>query len=347
MLPTASASWRKLALGCIALATAVACIPSDDSVTQDYAKRLSKILQRELPPAQPAQLNYPRPRDLSVEQTTTTISVREFLSLRQCEVHSALANKNSLLGKFAKSSQALFLDLAILYAGSECVAQLQANKQLTLARRLAQQLEHKEQQLPRLLWRAILGADENAAFWSITASADNYPSESSNRPIVAIQELSRDAKRILGGDYNLTYEQQAKFEKQLQGLRSGDGGVLFRHLTALSSSLQVADSMLAQRLTKPLCLQTAPTPKARYLQNVVERFFIPKVQKSAVLLHQRYRQLMPAYLELEQILVTGAPRAYQNWAKQRQQYFAKGLSASKEHVLLIQKIYQQCGLRVG
>lgn len=325
----------------------LACNNADKSAAQDYVVRLSNVLDRPAMPQSSPHSAYPRPRDLAVVEPENTLSVREFLSFRQCELHAAVAEKNSLLGKFAESSQALFMDLTILALGPACVSQLHQDGQKLLADKLQSMLKQKQLHLTSSLWKAILGGPENAGFWSINPQPPDYPLRVHQDPRAAIDLLVRFVERVKRRDYVLTKEEETQIENSLARLNYGDGGTLAGHIDHLQNQLTIANTLVKDRLESPLCLARSPTPSARNLQNIVQKFFIPKVQKQAVHLNQRFQQLMPAYQALEAALQRAEPSRYKVWREARDQRLAEGLAATKTHVLLLQQLYIQCGLQPG
>ncbi len=325
----------------------VACAPGVDTIGADYLARLSSVLDSEYSTEKIAELEFPPPRALTLNGSKATISIREFLSMRQCELHMALAEKNSLIGKLAEPSQALFMDLEILHTAPECVTQLQQDRQLQLAEKLSAGIEEKKQGLATKLWLAILGADEHRKFWQSASTRSNYPGEVNSQVVPALQVLLRFVEQIQDGNYQVSLQQQSDVERSLNVLRSGDGGALFERLIELDADLNLANQLLKQRIEQPLCLNGNPTQSARYLQNVVNKFFIDVIQRQAVALKQRYQQLMPVYQKLETKLLSGAPPAYLAWRKDRDAMFNAGLAAPKKHVSYLQTIYSQCGLQAG
>ncbi len=325
----------------------IACTPAVDTVGADYLARLSSVLESEFTAENIGDLDYPTPRDLVITGGKATISIREFLSIRQCKLHTALAEKNSLIGKFAEPSQALFMDLEVLHTAPECVTQLQKDQQLQLAEKLSTGIEEKKQGLATKLWLAILGADEHRKFWQSASTRSNYPGEVNSQVVPALQVLLRFVEQVQDGNYQVSLQQQSDVERSLNVLRSGDGGALFKRLIELDADLNLANQLLKQRIEQPLCLNGSPTQSARYLQNVVNKFFIDVIQRQAVALKQRYQQLMPVYQKLETKLLSGAPPAYLAWRKDREAMFNAGLAAPKKHVSYLQTIYSQCGLQAG
>ena len=309
--------------------------------------RLANVLKVAQPDhAGTTSLRFPERRERLYSAESEALSIREFLSLRKCRLHTLIATKNSLIGKVAPSSQHLFLDLDILHHGPACVDQLRRDNQTGLADKLEQFLAQKETRVPELLWHALLGSNENAQLWMVR-KIDRYPQQVPGDIEESLLGLSRFAAAVLAGKYNFSPANNDDIETLLSALRHGDAGLLLHELSQLDRQLQNANLVVQQRLSRPLCLQPQPTPQARYFENVVRQQFIERVQRHAVALQQRYTQLLPAYRELESLLQAYEPPVYRQWRGQRDTQLDAGLSASKKHAQQLQRLYQQCGLRPG
>ena len=106
--------------------------------SSDYQKRIQNILSVDVSLEKFDRLTYPRQR-LLVKQDRkkkNSISIREFLSLRECKLHLVLAQRNSLIGKVAPASQLMFNDLQILEYIPECIEQLVEKNNTLMAQKL-------------------------------------------------------------------------------------------------------------------------------------------------------------------------------------------------------------------
>lgn len=321
----------------------IAC-SSQQGTLEDYLNRLENVLDVNSERTQTALLNFPTARDLILKPSSSNISIREFLSLRKCKLHTIIAHRNSLIGKVSKPSQLLFNDLDILADGPDCLTQIEDK---ALAKKLQLYLSEKQQNIGTVLWKAILGESENRSFWIADHGIKNYPYQLKQETLPSIKALSSFVDSVMLGHYTFSDENYQQIERHLGQLRFGDGGMLLFHYARLKDGLQLGNTLIEKRLARPLCLQNKPTDAARYFQNVVNEVFVKKLQKKAVLLNQREAQLIPDYLQLESQLLEHAPSAYQQWANARGQLINNGKAATKQHAQTIQKLYQQCGLTVG
>jgi hypothetical protein len=216
-----------------------------------------------------------------------------------------------------------------------------------LATKLSLFLQQKENNLNTLVWYALLGQSENASFWHDKQNNTQYPLELSIDVSADVIGLEKFASRVINGERFFSPQETSQVERYLGHLRAGDGGRLLGEYQHLINGLAKANSVIQQRLDSPLCLSATPTQNARYFANVINTRFIKHVQKHSVRLGQRAEKLLSAYYTLEKPLLDYAAKDYQMWAQKRDAVIQEGQSATLQHVRLIQKLYQQCGLRAG
>lgn len=332
----------------ITLSLLTACDRQSDP-TADYTSRLSSVLNVDV--SKDLQLNesvypaFPALKELTLIESEHSISIREFLGLRECRLHLVIAERNSQMGKVAPSSQRLKNDLDILATGPACLATLENQ---TLKSTLQRYLEIKKTDLPKRLWHALLAQAEYRQFWlqkSYTPSyPDQLPSSTVNSDLLTIETF---AAKILNGQYQVSDTEFNQLEQSLGRLRYGDGGQLLTELHNLHKSLTTANSAIDYRLKHKLCIRQQPTNAARNLQNVVNKFFIANVQAKAVKLVKRHAQLRITIERLEASLHPHSNEAYQEWVKSRNLTFDRGLTAALKHAQKLQRLYTQCGLSAG
>lgn len=319
-----------------AIALLSACTKQNSDV-DEYVERLENVLERNAATISTEfSAPFPQQRQLHLTLPPSELSVREFLSLRGCELHTTLAHRNSQLGKVSSASQKLFSDLHILTQGPKCVEQLGESE---LTSKLVRFLKQKQQNLNVILWHALLAQPEHASFWRSNISNNNAIDVR-----IEITSLSEFSNQVLRGKTDFSKQQFDDIERHLGRLRFGGGGQLLEQYSQLIVGLRRANSVIKKRLEQPLCISNAPTQKAHFFKNVVNKFFIKSVQRHAVKLNQQAKQLIPIFSELEEPLLEYSSADYKAWARKRKQLMAQGQSATMEHVKLLQKLYQQCGL---
>ncbi|MDB4511978.1 DUF3080 domain-containing protein [Arenicella sp.] len=324
-----------------------ACADSQQNDAKEYAQRVANVLDIDLSGAIEPVLTFPSSSELTISPAQHKLSIREFMSMRQCKLHTIVASKNSQMGRLAPASQVLFSDLQVLRYGPECVAQLRGDDQLELADKLERYLSSKETLIEEIMWQAILGSSENAKFWSRSKRIDNYPDELSVDPLQSIESLQRLIEDVQDNHYSVSPQRELEIEDSLRNLSYADGGLLLQRLARVNAGLGMADELIQQALLRPLCFDAKPNQKSNFLKNVVLKFFIGQVQPRLVKLLQRYQQLMPHYLQLENLLSDSAPPAYQQWQKQRQNVFEQAHNSAKRHVANLQQIFTQCGIQLN
>ena len=319
------------------------CTAQNDG--DEYLDRLSRVLEVERPELDLIHLRFPPLRDLAFEQKKNSISIKSFLGLRECRLHTVIAERNSQLGRLASASQKLFNDLKILESGPECLTKLENGEFKTT---LSTYLDQKRNSLPKVLAHALLAQPEYKTLWQAKSNLENYPKYlPSNSVVNDLAMLDLFANQILKGDYKLTDSELDDIELALGRLRFGDAGHLLQELEKLNSVLEAANGMIKQKLSKKLCANTKPTPNSKYFQNVVGLYFIEKIQPRLVLLSQRFQQLMPTLKRFEKTLSAYSQTKFINWIEQRNERFEKALNAPREHAILIQALFDQCGIQNG
>lgn len=170
-----------------------------EAMLDNYVLRLGRAVDE---PAAGADLAPPASRPSLGDRyplAGTRIDLLEFLKLRSCRLQAAIAHRNSSLGKLAQPSQRLLNSVDFLRWVDPCITRMTAQGNMIIAGRLQQAAEQKTGQLPRLLWRAMLGAEEARLFWSRPSSLDSYPENTGVALIGTLEQLHRLASAWLAG----------------------------------------------------------------------------------------------------------------------------------------------------
>lgn len=286
---------------------------------------------------------FPSRRELKLAIENSELSVREFLSLRECKLHVTLAHRNSLIGKVAPDSQLLFNDLEIIEFAKPCLQKIQ-NK--ALKAKLEAFIDTKQANLNASFWNAIIAGKEMQKFWRSTNHNQDYPQQLKQESVYDLDNLIKFVLRHQRQASSLSTDEQNVIENQLGQLRFGDGGQLVHEFAELDYFLEHANQLIRAAIERPLCLQAKPTTKAIYLSNVVNQFFINGVQLHSARLLRRQKQLMPSVHALESALGNVAPTTFRTWQDQRDKLLSNTKTVS-DHAQLLQTLYQQCGLKIG
>ena len=328
-----------------------ACQAGYDNQLEDYLNRLENILKVDRTDIIKAQNGVtlksalpkiPSQRATQIELLTAeaSIGILEFLSLDKCAIQQTIAEKNNNLGKVAAQSQQLLNSITFIQQAPACLEILKTEQLDQLQHKLQHSFETKTQQLPYLLWHASLNGAEYRSFWK-TANIDyQYPlALPINQPLALknLFEFSQDVLLLKNPSINL--------EQTLGIIRQGDGGQLLAAYTHLLNQLQVANQLVQTALAKPFCQANNPNltqPNIKILHNMVTSFFIPKIQRWSNDLNKRYEELIPSISKLDALYENIEHPKIKQWRKQRNQLFQQARSATKNHVKMINQLYQQC-----
>ena len=310
---------------------------ADDSAMplEDYAVRLARVLDVDLPPATDSQ-RYPLPRvrDLRVESAADRVDILDFLAMGDCRLQAVVAEKNSSLGRVADESGQLKLDLDFLRHGEACAAMLTAEEP-ALADELRRVIRLKQTRLASRIWQATLGGAEFRRFWHSDYSATIDP-----RTLQAIQALALDISRWLQGDYS-DYDD---LDQLLGIIGEGSGGGMLRAWEELGGGLQRATLAVKTFSAKrPLCYDGMQTPEADIFRRVVMKFFVGEIQKTVAGLNRTTHELMPVIHDLENRLSVAEPAAYTDWRGERDAMIEAARLAMVAHVGALEPLMVQCG----
>jgi len=284
----------------------------------------------------------PRPGKLRLEMPSGNLDTLDFLALSGCAVQVTIGKRNSSLGRMAKSSQRLLLELEYLRLAPDCISHLRDSNKDGLADLLEQSWQQKREQLPALIFNATLGGDEYRAFWRSSPAVADYPRVSKSVTIPALLAINRLVRRWLNGDYRAD---NRGFELLLGEVAGGDGGVLLKALSRQHDWLQTADLLLQQRMTRgPLCAPGIRFAAADILPTVIRKYFIGQIQPEAARMNRRFYDLLPPVTELEKELTSILPRDYLSWMQHRNARFDAAAGAPRRHVQQLQAIQEPCAV---
>lgn len=307
-----------------------------------YLDRLGRTLEQEAispPPAAPIS-RRPRTGQLRIDIAPDKFGALDFLDLRGCELQVTIGKRNSSLGKLARDSQRLLLELEFLRLAPACVTFLREQGETALAERLQLSWHSKKDQLPAFIFNATLANDEYQQFWKSRLPAPEYPANTASAVISALEAIDALALQWLAGDYRA--DNQA-FEILLYRVSLGDGGTLWRALAHQQAWLEAADGLVQRRRSAgPLCSAQYRPQAADILPVVVRKFFIDGIQPRAAQLGQRQYQLLAPVSSLESRLGDTLPPAYVQWQAGRDTQLEQLAGAPMRHVAQLQQTLESC-----
>lgn len=324
------------------LALLGACQSGDpDGPYSNYLTRLGRTLEVE-PPA-PGASSLPRPPrsgELQLAVAAGSLDALDFLAISGCAVQVTIGRRNSSLGRMARPSQRLLLELEYLRLAPECIDYQRARGRDDLAGTLQQAWDLKRRQLPARVFNATLGGTEYRSLWRLPARAGDYPATVGSRVISALHAIDDHARRWLAGDFQAD---NLAFELLLSEVATGDAGALLQALARQGEWLRAADAVVARRAARgPLCAPRIRPAAADILPNVTRKYFVGEIQPRAAALGRRYHQLLPPLASLEDLLEPVLPPAYEDWRRQRDALLTELAAAPRRHVEQLIAIQRPC-----
>ncbi len=269
-----------------------------------------------------------------------SLDALDFLAISGCAVQVTIGKRNSSLGRMARDSQRLLLELEFLQLAPECIAYQRKQGQADIADTLDTAWKLKRQQLPALIFNATLGGDEFREFWRGGTPGADYPDTAGSQVITAMEAINALVGRWLSGDYRAD---NWDFEILLSQVATGDGGLLLSALAMQDGWLAAADGMVSRRLDSgPLCRPGFRPEAATILDNVISRFFIGELQPGAAALGSRFHELLPSIHALETQLEPVLPEPYVTWQRRRDDQFSRFTAAPRRHVEKLQALRAPC-----
>ncbi len=327
---------------CLALAVLQACHSSGpDSPFKRYLSQLELALSV----TRPTVRTTPVPLLPGVEQLQWaippgSIDTLDFLQLSGCAVQANIGRRQTRLGRFAKPSQRLLLELEYLRLAPACIHRLRDDHKHALADSLEAGRLEKTAQLPMLVFNTTLGSDEYHALWLDTPVPSDYPRSSSNARSFALAAINGQARRWLNGDY---HAHNRDFELLLSEVAGGDGGLHLQDWSRQIDWLATADLMLEQGMaTAVLCSEYTADPTAVNRTAIATAYFIDVIQPLIRQSQLHYREILAPVTALETQLGGALPPLYRRWITARAQHVAALTRAPDNHLSLLHRIQQDC-----
>ena len=319
---------------------------STEGAYREYYERLQRTLDLgRAPSPQPPPPVPPRSGALQLTLESGDINALDFLALHGCALQINIGRRNSSLGRLAKASQTLLLDLEFMRLAPECIEELEREGRNALVQQLKKALALKRTQLPARVFNATLGSDEYRAFWRAKRPPGEFPAVPDAFTLQALYAINAAVQRWLTGDYSV---EDFEFELLLSEVAGGSGGSLLRGFARQAHWLAEADALLQARHNRgPLCASNLRHSAADILPNVVAKYFVARIQPGAVALNSAYQALVPPVRELESLLRGALPSAYQGWHADRDALLERGARAPRLHVESIQGMLEDCGATAG
>ena len=341
----------------------------------DYAARLSRVLDTPLPDSFNDKITTPLPKladSATLKQAIegVNINLREFYALQDCELGTVVAERNTSLGKSQLPSQRLVYESKLLNVLNSCEAALtKENKSnqrnAALAATIASWREQKTQDYSKTWANLVQGSQElrlalntperlfsvennkdalssvNALYYINSLSnkelllSDMYSSNTASSDTETEATNENNSERII---------ESSELEQQLKIIRSARlPATLWHTQQTLTQNLSLLTNMLETELDAVSCPEGRASDKAKILRNVFYLFFIEEIQPVGSLVNQYHYKLEPLWEDW--LAQPSLHKEFKRYIRQQSQDgFIQYSSAMKAHVNLWQGFLGRCNL---
>ena len=341
----------------------------------DYAARLSRVLDTPLPDSFNDKITTPLPKladsaTLKHAIEGVSINLREFYALQDCELGTVVAERNTSLGKSQLPSQRLVYESKLLNVLKSCEAALtkenESNQRnAALAATIASWREQKTQEYSKTWANLVQGSQElrlalntperlfsvennkdalssvNALYYINSLSnkelllSDMYSSNTASSDTETEATNENNSERII---------ESSELEQQLKIIRSARlPATLWHTQQTLTQNLSLLTDMLETELDAVSCPEGRASDKAKILRNVFYLFFIEEIQPVGSLVNQYHYKLAPLWEDW--LAQPSLHEEFKRYIRQQSQDgFNQYSSAMKAHVNLWQGFLGRCNL---
>ena len=341
----------------------------------DYAARLSRVLDAPLPDSFNDKITTPLPKladSATIKHAIegVNINLREFYALQDCELGTVVAERNTSLGKSQLPSQRLVYESKLLNVLKSCEAALtKANesnqRNAALAATIASWREQKTQDYSKTWANLVQGSQElrlalntPERLFSVENNKDAlssvnalyYINSLSNKEVLlsdmySSNTASSDTETEATNENNSeSIIESSELEQQLKIIRSARlPATLWHTQQTLTQNLSLLTNMLETELDAVSCPEGRASDKAKILRNVFYLFFIEEIQPVGSLVNQYHYKLAPLWEDwLAQPSLHAEFKRYIR--QQSQDGFNQYSSVMKAHVNLWQGFLGRCNL---
>ena len=341
----------------------------------DYAARLSRVLDTPLPDSFNDKITTPLPKladsaTLKHAIEGVNINLREFYALQDCELGTVVAERNTSLGKSQLPSQRLVYESKLLNVLNSCEAALtkenESNQRnAALAATISSWREQKTQDYSKTWANLVQGSQELRLALNtperLFSVENNKDALSSVNALYYINSLSN--KELLLSDMYSTNTassdteteatnennsesiiESSELEQQLKIIRSARlPATLWHTQQTLTQNLSLLTNMLETELDAVSCPEGRASDKAKILRNVFYLFFIEEIQPVGSLVNQYHYKLAPLWEDW--LAQPSLHEEFKRYIRQQSQDgFNQYSSVMKAHVNLWQGFLGRCNL---
>ena len=341
----------------------------------DYAARLSRVLDTPLPDSFNDKITTPLPKladSATLKHTIEGVSInlREFYALQDCELGTVVAERNTSLGKSQLPSQRLVYESKLLNVLRSCEAALtkenESNQRnAALAATISSWREQKTQDYSKTWANLVQGSQElrlalntPERLFSVENNKDAlssvnalyYINSLSNKELLlsdmySSNTASSDTETEATNENNSeSIIESSELEQQLKIIRSARlPATLWHTQQTLTQNLSLLTNMLETELDAVSCPEGRASDKAKILRNVFYLFFIEEIQPVGSLVNQYHYKLAPLWEDW--LAQPSLHEEFKRYIRQQSQDgFNQYSSVMKAHVNLWQGFLGRCNL---
>ena len=341
----------------------------------DYAARLSRVLDTPLPDSFNDKITTPLPKladSATLKQAIegVNINLREFYALQDCELGTVVAERNTSLGKSQLPSQRLVYESKLLNVLKSCEAALtkenESNQRnAALAATISSWREQKTQDYSKTWANLVQGSQElrlalntPERLFSVENNRDAlssvnalyYINSLSNKELLlsdmySSNTASSDTETEATNENNSeSIIESSELEQQLKIIRSARlPATLWHTQQTLTQNLSLLTDMLETELDAVSCPEGRASDKAKILRNVFYLFFIEEIQPVGSLVNQYHYKLAPLWEDW--LAQPSLHEEFKRYIRQQSQDgFNQYSSVMKAHVNLWQGFLGRCNL---
>jgi len=314
---------------------------SADAVYRDYVERLARTLDVEMPAVELESIKaFPARRQLKLIEPEMKMGLLDFLKLQDCNLQQLIAQRNSSLGKVMPDSQRLIYEHKLMQSLQSC---LQLDRQEPEYIVWMQKLLASKQAMRQIIfWNTVIASPEMAQFFSPSAPYFKVSDIEQRQDIQRALSQLLSWQSNLGGDRNLNAD---SLEQAYLSIAAEQyGGQLIQSAVLAKVWVDSGTLLIHSALEKrPLCPQGRATPQSTIMQNILNKFFVAKIQPHLARIQGELQALSQQFAIVE---IQNGQEAYRQYY---QRYLSKqGLpkqyaQSIKQHVQAWQRLLKQCG----
>ncbi|MBU2709832.1 DUF3080 family protein [Zooshikella harenae] len=274
------------------------------------------------------------------------------LSIKHCHsLTQRIAERNSALGKVMPITQQAIYERQLLPELSACLQHPESTS-AELRETLRQWMTVKQAQLPSIYWNALYNSSEMLHHFSLATPplSDHPPSLTPTLQALSYLTTFSQQRDTPIQDVHMLSQQLNQHLQKLQ--QRATGGELIRASVLANTMLKKANQLMTAVSVQQICPQHRPTPQARILSQVLQKFYLQQVQPYLAQLSQQLNQWQIAHQHLLKTL------PHENIPPAMKQFIAKtvadntGLHATLKqqttrHIAYWKQILKQCAIPVS